>query len=96
MLTDELNRNAAEEKELLRKQVESLKQTLSDRNDDDSSTVKKKFAELQNRFLDEIKTINDQKIRIKEDKDKEIDSLEKEKEALACKIELLEASIHEE
>ena len=80
----------------MKKQMAALQQNLEQKKHNDTEEVKRKFAELQNRFLDEIKELNQEKIKVKEQGDKEIENLNKEKDALNCKIQLLEASIHEE
>ena len=58
--------------------------------------VKKKFADLQNRFIDEIKALNNESAKVKEESQKYADAMWKEKQELCCKIDILEASLQEE
>lgn len=96
LLLEEIERNNENEKSRMFQQMEDLKKTLDEKQKNETEEVKKKFADLQNRFLDEIKDLTEQQSSYKDQKEREIDNLQKEKEALQCKVELLDASIHEE
>ena len=73
-----------------------MKEMLTKTKQNEAENVKIQFAELQNRFLDEIKALNDEQKQIKVRGDEALNKLKKEKSALKTKIDILEASIHEE
>jgi len=82
LLLEEIERNNENEKSRMFQQMEDLKKTLDEKQKNETEEVKKKFADLQNRFLDEIKDLTEQQSSYKDQKEREIDNLQKEKEAL--------------
>ena len=96
ILLDEIKRSNENEKSNLKAEIEDMKEMLTKTKQNEAENVKIQFAELQNRFLDEIKALNDEQKQIKVRGDEALNKLKKEKSALKTKIDILEASIHEE
>ena len=85
LLLEELERNNENEKTRMFKQMEDLKASLNLKKENEMDNVKAKFSQLEKHSHEEINELTDRNKVLK-----------LEKEALQCKIELLDASIHEE
>ena len=96
LLLKEIARHSEVEKEEMKSQIEKLREHVDAANKSESAQERAKFAELQAKFIDEIRSLTEAQNNLKDESEKQIRTLQKEKEALKCKIEILESSIHEE
>lgn len=94
MKSEEIHRLNSGIKNELHKAMNSQIKNRKEENEEN----KKKYQELKQLELlgQKIINLNSESERIKQQSYNEIEALKKERDAMACKIELLEASIHEE
>jgi hypothetical protein len=77
LLQDEIRRLDGAEKEHLREQLERMKGTLEDKRFDQADEVKRQISELQNRFLEEIRSMTEQTFKLKEDHELKVNDMKK-------------------
>lgn len=70
-----------------------MKGTLEDKRFDQADEVKRQFSELQNRFLDEIRSMTESSYWLKEEHEQWVSDMKKHSDSLQCKIEILEGQM---